>query len=171
MTGAAGTDRGLVRMTVAGLGVDSDSGTPVLVLEGPEGESLAMAIGLAEATSIAKGLGQLETPRPLSHDLLSQVITAMGARLRRVEVIDLRDDTYFAELVLERPAGTQARIDCRPSDAIALALRVDVPIFVHEHVLPQGPPEPKEFPSPTDKEGWKKLLDEMEPKDFGKYKM
>ncbi len=157
-------------MQVTGLGVDASSSTTVIILEG-EGETLGMAIGLAEATSIAKALDQVEMKRPLAHDLMRDVVGAAGARVRQVEVIDLREATYYAEVVLEDATGVVHRIDSRPSDAIALALRVGAPILVHEHVLRKESPEAQEFPSPTDKEGWKKLLEEMEPEDFGKYKM
>ena len=157
-------------MTVTALGMDSDSGSTVIVLEG-EDRSLAMAIGLAEATSIAKALDQIEVRRPLAHDLLERVLGAVDARVRQVEIVDLREGTYYAELVLEDAGGAVTRIDSRPSDAIAVALRVDAPIYVHEHVLGEEPQGAKEFPSPADKEGWKKLLEDMEPEDFGKYKM
>jgi bifunctional DNase/RNase len=85
--------------------------------------------------------------------------------------MDLRDNTYFAEIVLKDASGRTVRVDSRPSDAVALAVRVDAPIFVHEQVLQKARPAPKEMPAPTDKEGWKKLLEEMDPEDFGKYKM
>ncbi len=160
----------LVRMAVTGLGLDPSGGATVLLLESDD-DSLAMAIGLGEATSIAKALRQLEVPRPLAHDLLRDVIADLGGRLRQIEVIELRDNTYFAELVLVDASGQERRVDSRPSDAIALALRVDAPILVHEHVLGKARRETQEIPSPADKEGWKKLLQQMEPDDFGKYKM
>ncbi len=161
----------LVEVHVTGLGVDSDSGATVLLLESDADGALVMAIGLSEATSIARALGQVETQRPLAHDLLERVVDAVDARVRQVEVVALRDGTYFAELVLLDADGEETRIDSRPSDAIAVALRVDAPIYVHEHILAKDRSETQEFPSPADKEGWKKLLDEMEPEDFGKYKM
>jgi bifunctional DNase/RNase len=157
-------------MEVTGLGVDAASEATVLLLEG-EGESLGMVIGLAEATSIAKALDQLELKRPMAHDLLQDVMNAVGANLCQIEVVDLRDATYYAELIIEDAAGVIHRIDSRPSDAIALALRAGAPILVHEHVLGNEAPAAKEFPSPADKEGWKKILEEMEPESFGKYKM
>ncbi len=161
----------LIEVHVAGLGVDEDSGTTLILLESDAHDSLVMAIGLAEATSIAKALDQVEMKRPLAHDLMRDVVGAAGARVRQVEVIDLREATYYAEVVLEDATGVVHRIDSRPSDAIALALRVGAPILVHEHVVRKESAEAQEFPSPTDKEGWKKLLEEMEPEDFGKYKM
>ena len=160
----------MIEMTVTGIGVESDSGATVLVLEG-DGQTLAMVIGLAEATSIAKALDQIELPRPLAHDLLRDLLGATGAQLRQVEVVDLREGTYYADLVIRDSSDGLLRLDCRPSDAIAVALRVGAPILVHEHVLAEERPEPQEFPSPADKEGWKKVLEEMKPEDFGKYKM
>lgn len=157
-------------MTVAGLGVEPESGATVIVLEGPEGEQLAMVIGMAEASSIAKALEELELPRPLTHDLFHATLGALGARVQRIEVVDLRDGTYFAELVLVDASGQERRQDSRPSDAIALALRAGAPILVHAHVLGEAPSEPQDLPSPADKEGWKKLLEKLGPEDF-KYKM
>jgi bifunctional DNase/RNase len=162
----------MLKMTVSAVGVDSDSGGTVILLQGEDpDDTLAMAIGLSEATSIAVATGEIEMGRPLAHDLLQDLLEHTGTRLQRIEVIDLRSGTYYAELVLELPSGEVVRVDSRPSDAIALALRANAGIFVYEHVLGKEPPEAKELPSPADKEGWKKLLDEMEPEDFGKYKM
>lgn len=161
----------LVEVHVAGLGVDEDSGATVILLESDADDALVMAIGLAEATSIARALGQVETPRPLAHDLVERVLDATDAQVRQVEIVALRDGTYFAELLLVDADEQQTRIDSRPSDAIAVALRVAAPIYVHEHVLGKDRQRTQEFPSPADKEGWKKLLEEMEPEDFGKYKM
>jgi bifunctional DNase/RNase len=126
---------------------------------------------MPEATSIAKEIEGVELPRPLTHDLLRSVIEHLGARLLRIEIVDLRDNTYFAELVLARASGQESRLDSRPSDAIALAVRTRAPIFVHSKVLQKAEPEAQENANPADKEGWSKLLEEMDPEDFGKYKM
>ncbi len=107
----------------------------------------------------------------MTHDLFRDVLRAAGIEIERIEVVDLRDNTYFAEIVVKDREGREVRIDSRPSDAIALAVRMDASIFVHEQVLRKSQPAAQEFPSPTDKEGWKKLLEEMDPEDFGKYKM
>lgn len=161
----------MIRMHVGGISVDQTSGAAVLLLQDEEDRSLAICIGLAEATSIAKELEGVQLPRPLTHDLFRSVLDNLGAKLVQVEVIDLRDNTYFAELLLRDAAGREQRVDSRPSDAIALAVRTEAPIFVHRQVLEKAHPEIKESPEPADKEGWKKLLEEMDPKDFGKYKM
>lgn len=159
------------QMTVAGISVDQNSQAAVLVLEDRTGVVLPIAIGMAEASSIAKEIENIELPRPLTHDLLRTLLERLGGELVRVEVVALRENTYFAELVLRVEGGEEDRIDCRPSDAIALALRVDAPIFVHEQVLRKALPETQDLRVPTDKEEWKRLLEEMDPEDFGKYKM
>jgi bifunctional DNase/RNase len=158
-------------MTVTGISVDSNNGAAVLVLEDSAGMALPISIGMAEATSIAKELEGIELPRPLTHDLLKSVLEHLGAKLVRIEIIALRDSTYFAELVLHDPAGRELRVDSRPSDAIGVAVRVQAPIYVHEQVLRKALPEAQEIRPPTDKEEWRRLLEEMEPEDFGKYKM
>jgi bifunctional DNase/RNase len=161
----------MLEMHVVGISVDQTSGGAVLFLQDDAERTLPIWIGLAEATAIAKELEGVELPRPLTHDLFRDVLQATGVALQKVEVTDLRDNTYFAELVLRDPQGQTLRIDSRPSDAIALAVRTDAPIFVHEQVLRKTHPGLKEFPPSSDKEAWKKLLEEMDPEDFGKYKM
>jgi hypothetical protein len=161
----------MIRMSVAGVHLDSSSGSAVLVLTNPEGRALPILIGLAEATSIAKELEGIELPRPLTHDLLRDSLEALGARIIRVEVTALRENTYYAIVVLTDASGRETQLDSRPSDAVALAVRVDAPIFVHEQVLRETQSSPQEFLASAEKEEWKKLLEEMDPEDFGKYKM
>jgi bifunctional DNase/RNase len=161
----------MVRMEVFDLAVDEAAGSVLLVLQGDAGESLVMAIGLPEATAIAKEIQDVDFPRPLTHDLMRDIVAGLGGNLERVEVIALREGTYFAELVVRDASGQLRRFDSRPSDAIALALRTDAAIFADEQVLTKAESEAQEFPPPTDKEGWKKILEEMDPEDFGKWKM
>jgi bifunctional DNase/RNase len=161
----------MVEMHVAAISVDPGSGGAVLLLQDEAERSLSICIGLPEATAIAKELEGLKLPRPLTHDLLRAVIEHLGARLVRVEIMDLREGTYYAELVLAREGQEETRVDSRPSDAIALAVRAGAPLWVHEHVLRQSDPDPKTGPLPVEKEDWVKLLEQMDPKDFGKYKM
>ena len=161
----------LLRMAIAGIHLEPSSGSAVLVLSDDDGRTLPILIGLAEATSIAKELEGVALPRPLTHDLLRDVIQKLHARVLRVEVTDLRDNTYYAVVVIENADGHETRLDSRPSDAIGLSVRVNAPIFVHEQVLRKTHSEPQEILPVTEKEEWKKLLEEMEPEDFGKYKM
>ncbi len=161
----------MIRMTVAGVHLDASSGSAVLVLTNPEGRVLPILVGLAEATSIAKELEGVELPRPLTHDLLRDVLQELGARVLRVEVTSLRENTYYAIVVLADASGRESQLDSRPSDAVALALRVDAPIFVHEQVLRKTHSSPQEILAAAEKEEWKKILEEMDPEDFGKYKL
>jgi hypothetical protein len=159
------------RMNVVGISVDQEGGGAVLLLQDEEKVSLPICIGMAEATSIAKELQQVQLPRPLTHDLFRDALRALGATVLRVEVVALRETTYYAELVLADASGRELRIDSRPSDGIALAVRFGAGIYVHEQVLRKAQPEAQDSRPPTDKEEWKKLLEEMDPKEFGKYKM
>ncbi len=160
------------RMNVASLSVDQESGGAVLLLQDEsENVSLPICIGMAEATSIAKQLQQVELPRPLTHDLFRDAVRVLGATLLRVEVVALRETTYYAELVLQDAAGRELRLDSRPSDGIALAVRFGAGIYVHEQVLRKALPEAQDPRPPTDKEEWKRLLEEMDPRELGTYKM
>ncbi|MEE2703856.1 MAG: bifunctional nuclease family protein [Myxococcota bacterium] len=178
-----------VPVQVRALQIDQESGQAVLLLEASDGRQLAIAIGIAEATSIAKELEGLDLPRPLSHDLLRNVIEELGGGVERVEITSLRENTYYATLVLQHAEERRSGLDCRPSDAIAVAVRFGAPILVHASVLAEAGSDPaaaedgdseaepedraqaREVPLPTDKEAWKKLLREMDPKDFGRYKI
>lgn len=161
----------MLPLEIFDLVVDEAEGTVMLVLQGEGGESLVMAIGLPEATAIAKEIQKVEFPRPLTHDLMRDILAELGGSLERVEVVALREGTYFAELVIRDASGQTRRIDSRPSDAIALALRAEAPIFADEQILTQAESEAQEFPPTTDKESWRKILEDMDPEDFGKYKM
>ncbi len=122
-------------MKVVGLSLDDATKAPILVLRREAGEELLpIWIGAMEAMAISIALNSVDVPRPLTHDLLLNTLRSLGAQLVAVDVVDLRDGTYFAELDILQ-GGTRTRVDCRPSDAIALALRADVPIFVSEDVL------------------------------------
>jgi uncharacterized protein len=112
----------------------SNVGFVVLLKSQADERSLPIFIGAAEAQAIALQINHVEVPRPLTHDLLKNVLDFMECRLMKMEVCDLKDGTFFARLVLERD-GTLMTLDCRPSDAIALALRADAPMFVCEAVM------------------------------------
>ncbi len=161
----------MVRMVVSGIHLDPSTGSAVLVLASEDDRVLPILIGMAEATSIAKELNELSLPRPLPHDLMRELLDTLEATVDQVEVVDLRDETYYAVIVIRDQARRQTRVDSRPSDAIALALRVDAPVFVHEQVLSKSRSHPQEFQAGADKERWKAILEAMEPEDFGKYKI
>jgi len=110
----------------------------VVLLKGTEDErSLPIFIGAAEAQAIAIHMNNVEVPRPLTHDLLKNTLDFLECRLKRIEVCDIRDSTFYATLVLEKD-GNEMRMDSRPSDAIALALRCDAPIYVYKKVMTEA---------------------------------
>ena len=132
-----------VSVHVARLSIDPQTGSPVLVLIEDGGErTLALWIGFAEASSIAAEMQQIRLPRPNTHDLLQQVIADLGGRVERVVVTELHEDTYYAVLSVEAN-GKRMEIDARPSDAIAVALRVAAPLFVRESLFEKSREEPK----------------------------
>jgi len=125
----------MVEMRVFGLTIDPQSKTPIVVLREAGGDAvLPVWVGAMEAMAISLVLNNESLPRPLTHDLLLMTLKAFKAELRRVEINDLREGTYYAVLVLSGAEG-RTRVDCRPSDAIALAMRAGAPILVEEEVL------------------------------------
>ncbi len=125
----------MVEMRVFGLTIDPQSKTPIVVLREANGDAvLPVWVGAMEAMAISLVLNNESLPRPLTHDLFLMTLKAFKAELRRVEINDLREGTFYAVLVLSGPEG-RTRVDCRPSDAIALAMRAGAPILVEEEVL------------------------------------
>jgi bifunctional DNase/RNase len=128
----------MIEVFVAGLGITAPSSAPLLLLKERNGERvLPIGIGLLEAQAIAMPLQGVHPPRPMTHDVFAVVIANLGGHLRRVEVTDLSDNTFHARLMLEQ-AGQEQAIDIQPSDAVALAVRTETPIFVAEAVLDQA---------------------------------
>lgn len=159
----------LVPMSIKGLMLDPVSNSPIVVLK-DEAEKffLPIWVGIFEANAIALQLENVATPRPMTHDLLKNMIADLDARVTRVVINDLRDSTFFAQIRVITGEKT-LEVDARPSDAIALALRTEAPIFVAQSVLDQAQtisPDGEE----TD-EKLKKWFEQLGPEDLGKYKM
>ena len=161
----------MIRMIVQGLTIDPASNSPILILKEPEGDqSLPIWIGLLEATAIASELEGVGFSRPMTHDLMRNLLEAVGYSVARVEVTELKDNTFYALIHLVGPAGT-LRVDSRPSDAIALALRTKAPIFVAPKVLEQAGASAVRREGDQAEDKWREMLESMDPEDFGKYKM
>lgn len=125
-----------IEVKIRGLMMDPSSGTPIIILKDVNSETmLPIWVGAYEANAIALEIEKISPQRPMTHDLLRNVILEMGANVERIVVTELRDNTFFAMIVMKDRAGDALMIDARPSDAIALALRVDCPIFVNEEVI------------------------------------
>src|SRR6266481_5200784 len=124
-----------VEMKIRGLMMDPVTNMPIVVLKDVQGQAiLPIWVGVYEANAIALEIEKVQTPRPMTHDLLKNVLFGLNVRVQKVVVNDLREDTFYAVIWVERD-GERMSIDSRPSDALALALRVDCPIFVEENVL------------------------------------
>jgi len=164
----------VIRMNVAGLTIDPLTNSPIIILKDDSGErTLPIWIGLLEATAIASELENVEFSRPMTHDLFRNVLGELGAKLERIEVIDLKDNTYYA-LIHLGVADRRMKIDARPSDAIALALRHKAPIFVAPEVLDlsqHAQPEGEAQVGTEEGKKWAEVLESLSPEDFGKYKM
>jgi bifunctional DNase/RNase len=144
---------------------------PIIILRDEEEKrSLPIWVGLFEANAIALELEKISTPRPMTHDLIKNILESVEAKVEKIVVNDLRDNTFFA-LIHLRLGDEEITVDSRPSDAIALALRVGAPIFVDEDVVRRARSvevAPKEA---DDQEKLKEWLQNLKPEDFGKYKM
>lgn len=161
-----------IPMYVHAITIDPDTNNPIVILKEIDGDrTLPIWIGLLEATAIATEMEKIEFSRPMTHDLLINLLNAVGAEILRVEVSDLKDNTYFALITLKH-GETEAKVDARPSDAVAVALRAGAEIFVNEAVIKQvrsfdGSGSLK---NAAGKKSWDEILNELDPKDF-KYKM
>lgn len=164
----------LKEMKVAGITVDPFTNTPVVILKDLEDKDvLPIWIGLLEASSIATALENIQTPRPMTHDLLKNILDELGVRVLKIEVNDLRDNTYYALIHLDVD-GKRLIVDSRPSDAIALALRTGSPIYVDEEVIKKSARvdlQQKGDKVVTDSSELEEILENLNPEDFGKYKM
>ena len=159
-----------VRMRIKGLMIDPVSNMPIIVLKDPEGDAvLPIWVGIFEANAIAMQLEKVVSPRPMTHDLLRNVIESLRARVDRVVITDLKDNTFFALIHLERN-GDRLSVDSRPSDAMALALRAEAPIFVEQAVLDKSA-SPDAGGDSEETERLRRWLETVEPEELGKYEM
>ncbi len=161
-------DETLILMEVKGLMMDPNSSVPIVILRSEEhSRILPIWIGIFEANAIALKLEGIEPPRPMTHDLLVNLLGGVNCSIARVAINDLVDNTFFAQIFVQVDSE-ELIVDSRPSDAIALALRADVPIYVAEAVLDKAKAEDI---GSQDKEKLKKWLEEVDPDDLGKYTM
>lgn len=161
------------QMKVTGLVMDPHSNTPILVLKDVQDETtLPIWIGLLEATAIATELENIQFPRPMTHDLIRSFFDHLNVKVERIEVCDLKNNTYYAQIHI-RSGDRLSSIDSRPSDAIAIALRTNAPIYVKDEVIAKYLKSDEEKPSFDDKnkERWAEMLEKLDPSEFSKYKM
>ena len=160
----------LVEMKVRGLALDPVSNMPIIILRDEEDKrSLPIWVGIFEANAIALELEKTATPRPMTHDLMRNITRGLNAVVRKVVVSELRDETYFAVIWMEQEGETVA-IDSRPSDAIALALRWDCPIYVNREVL-ENSKQAVSGSQNISSDEMKRWLENLNDDEMGRYKM
>jgi bifunctional DNase/RNase len=160
----------LIEMSIKGLMVDPITNMPIVLLKDKQGERvLPIWVGIFEANAIALQIENIATPRPMTHDLLRNVIRDLDGTVERVVVCDLKENTFYAVIYM-RVRGETIAIDARPSDAIALALRTRAPILVEEAVIDSAKPFDSTAERP-DSAQLQKWLEDLDPDDMGKYKM
>jgi uncharacterized protein len=156
-------------MELVGVRVELPTNTPIVLLRelGGDRRMLPIFIGPPEATAIAFALEKVETPRPMTHDLLKNLLDDLGVTLERIVVTELQDSTFFAELHLDR-GGDRLQISSRPSDAIALATRTGSPIFAEEDVLDEVGYAVRDEHLPEEEvvEEFRRFIDDVDPEDF-----
>jgi bifunctional DNase/RNase len=155
----------MIEMELAGVRVELPTNQPIVLLKEREGERyLPIWIGAAEAAAIALSLQGVVTPRPMTHDLMKNLLDEVGAQVQRIEITELREGTYFANINM-RMNGNAYEISARPSDAIALAVRVEAPIFADEEVLTDA-----SILIPSDEEDevekFREFIESVNPEDF-----
>jgi bifunctional DNase/RNase len=160
-----------IEMSIKGLMVDPITNMPIIILRDKDGQRvLPIWVGVSEANAIALQIENVTTPRPMTHDLLKNVIEDLKATVKKIVVSELKENTFYALIYLEVPAEGIVAIDSRPSDAIALALRAKAPIFVEEEVIDSAKTLDA-APDKSDTERLQRWLESLDPDDLGKYKM
>ncbi len=166
----------LLEMTVKGLTIDPLTSTPVVILKDAEGKNaVPIWIGLMEASAIATELEKIQLSRPMTHDLMRNILESLDAKVVKIVVNDLRDNTFYA-LIHIMVGSQEIVIDSRPSDAIALALRTSSPILVDKKVVTKSRKidlmkKEEGLSEEESKKRWAEILEKLSPDDFGKYKM
>jgi uncharacterized protein len=159
-----------VEMKIRGLMMDPVTNMPIVILKDVVGDAvLPIWVGIYEANAIALEIEKVTTPRPMTHDLIKNLLTGLDTRVHKVVVNELREDTFYAVIWLERD-GRIISVDSRPSDALAIALRLDCPIFVDDEVLKSS----KQASAVSDRvssEELRKWLEGLNDEDLGRYKM
>ena len=155
---------------IKGLMMDPITNSPIVILQGVEKNTLLpIWVGIFEANAIALQIERIDTPRPMTHDLLKNILLHLDATVEKIVVTDLQENTFFATIYLDME-GDRVTIDSRPSDAIALALRTDAPIFVTQDVINNSTNMTLDQEN-LDPEDVKQWLENLKPEDLGKYKM
>jgi bifunctional DNase/RNase len=164
----------LHKVSIAGLTMDPSSNTPIIILKSEENDqAIPIWIGLLEATSIASALQNIKYERPMTHDLFRNFTERLNISISKIEVCDLKENTFYAKIHFISKDGN-FEMDARPSDAIALALRYEAPIYVADEVMQKskmGDGEAEVLDTSEEGKKWADYLENLSPEDFGKFKI
>ncbi len=159
----------MIEMKVMGIAIDTATGSPIIVLNDKDNrKALPIWIGSAEASAIIRKIENIKVTRPMTHDLIIDIVEKAGYTIDRVEINDVENETYFSTIYLLSPDGKELEIDSRPSDAIAVAIRVDAPIFVSAKVLADGSVSCDSAKDEEESEEFRNFIQSIKPSDFEK---
>ncbi len=159
----------MIEMKVMGIAIDTASGSPIIVLNDKDNrKALPIWIGSAEASAIIRKIENIKVLRPMTHDLIIDVIDKTGYSVDRIEINDVEKETYFSTIYLINDEGKEVTIDSRPSDAIAVAIRVDAPIFVSAKVLADGSVSCDSEKDEAESQEFRNFIQSIKPSDFEK---
>lgn len=157
----------LIEMQVMGIAIDTRTGSPIVVLQDNDNRrALPIWIGSAEASAIIRIIENIKVQRPMTHDLIVNIVENLGYIINRVEITDVEKDTFFSRIVLQNKKGDEIVIDSRPSDAIAIAIRVEAPIFVSPSVLAEGSISCNSQKDEMEAQEFKDFIQNIKPSDF-----
>ncbi len=169
----------MIEMKIRGLTLDPLTNMPIIILKDSEGKhALPIWVGIFEANAIALEMENISTPRPMTHDLIKNILTEVKATVTHIVIDELKDNTFYAKICI-KVNSNETNVDSRPSDAIALALRLKVPVYVEEKVVEEAKSidlsekniDLTDKSNLEDPSKWKEWLENLKPEDFGKYKM
>lgn len=159
----------MIEMKVMGIALDTRTGSPIVVLHDKNNrKALPIWIGSAEASAIIRKIENLAVSRPMTHDLIIEIIQKTGHSIDRIEINDVEKETYYATIYLKGDNDTLIEIDARPSDAIAVAIRVDAPIFISAKVLSNGSVSTDSAKDEEEAQEFKNFVQSIKPSDFAK---
>lgn len=159
----------MIEMKVMGIALDTRTGSPIVVLHDKDNrKALPIWIGSAEASAIIRKIENLIVARPMTHDLITDIIKQLGYRIDRIEIATVKEETYYATILVIDKEGNEFGIDARPSDAIAVAIRVEVPIMVSSAVLSTGSVSTDPGKDEEEAQEFKSFVQSLKPSDFAK---
>lgn len=159
----------MIEMEVMGIALDTRTGSPIVVLHDKDNrKALPIWIGSAEASAIIRKIENIVVSRPMTHDLIINIVEQLGHRIDRIEINDVSEETYFARIIISKESGEEEIIDARPSDAIAVAIRVDAPIFITANVLASGAVSCNSEKDEEEAQEFRDFIQSIKPSDFDK---